>query len=397
MRAAEMMNSCGHKVDRESLRHALSDLVRIKALLTEAEARLMEERCGLYEERHEVSGPGWARAPTSNFAVDINRHRAAAELTDRQPIMGDSGRVGHGGSAMPPFIVNMLRMAIREPIGKPWGYPERVLNICESHAATIEKAYRGMNHIVGVPLPLPYLQLCKLLLLIFIAAFPWSIDFAHGIWSNVFVPTILAMTLLGFEIVADFMENPLGDDSADISVYEAIHEFEVDVEAVFNCSEADRSVIFQSWADLGGKLGLGGGCRLFTQSKACRSTSRFTDYFDWVPLPQHTVDYIAMQSTDISSLHRRLFCEGDRDTSGERSDSSDEEMTGAAGGLRDMYAIRQCVALKASLPHIQEAEGQRKALEQAGRRGEMSFRDAMETGRSAARSPTADMKRLALE
>merc|ERR1719259_305240 len=103
--------------------------------------------------------------------------------------------------------------------------------------------------------------------MVFMFAFPLSINLNHGLWGNVGVPTILSMTLLGFEIVADFMENPLGDDSADISIYELIHEFEVEVEVIFDCSEQDRPAVLRAWADLGTHCGLEQGSRLFTQEE----------------------------------------------------------------------------------------------------------------------------------
>eukprot|EP00428_Durinskia_dybowskii_P049617 CAMPEP_0170347284 /NCGR_PEP_ID=MMETSP0116_2-20130129/74905_1 /TAXON_ID=400756 /ORGANISM="Durinskia baltica, Strain CSIRO CS-38" /LENGTH=480 /DNA_ID=CAMNT_0010601113 /DNA_START=27 /DNA_END=1471 /DNA_ORIENTATION=- len=336
MRAVEMMNSCGQKINTQSLRHALSDLVRIKSLLTEFEAKRVEEQSGLYEVKHDH---------------DVGHTAAHRQLPQ-----------GRRAAA-----------AIEK-----WGYPERVLNVVEAHLSVFMKALRGMDGMGSVGLPLPYLQLCKWLLLIFIVVYPWNVNSEHGWWSNVMVPIILAMTLLGFEVVADDMENPLGDDSADISLYEMIHEFEVDVEAIFNCSEVEDESMRQSWDELGRQFQYTAGCDILAKLTTSGRRARFTDFFEWQPLPRHTVDYIAMQSTDTSSLKGDFSASAAPRRRSPRTGRSDSEPDSSFfEQSKDILGIQHCVALRATLPHIMEARSQGRFLEREPIARTLSFREVM--------------------
>jgi len=392
MRAADMMNA-GHKVDSDSLRHALTDLVRIKSLLTGVETDLLEYCCGLYEEGEEAAT---MTNTSSSFAVDMNRHRTQRDLAGLSLLLGGTGQAEHGGYAVPPFILTLLRMAIREPLDKRWGCPERVLSLCEDYIDDVIQAFRGMNRMVACPLPLPYLQLCKLLLCLFVLSLPWVVEPAHGAWSNIVAPSVLAMTFLGYETCSDIMENPLGDDSADISVYEAAHELEVDIQQIFDGTAFRRASILRSFGELGAQQGLRGGSSKFSPPEACKDTARFSDFFEWVRLPRHSVEYITMQSTDINALNWRLFCHGRAMPEDEHSESdvTDEENTLLRDAtLKDMYTVRYCVALRASLPHLEEAACQWKALERAGLPGEISLQEAMASGRTRACSPKGSARR----
>jgi len=378
MRAVEMMNSCGQKINTQSLRHALSDLVRIKSLLTEFEAKRVEEQSGLYEVKHDHdAGSCLPSSKKSCFSVDIYRKRSERDLADRKPILGENGSEFQCGGAIPLLIVNFLRVAVRLPLSQKWGYPERVLNVVEAHLSVFMKALRGMDGMGSVGLPLPYLQLCKWLLLIFIVVYPWNVNSEHGWWSNVMVPIILAMTLLGFEVVADDMENPLGDDSADISLYEMIHEFEVDVEAIFNCSEVEDESMRQSWDELGRQFQYTAGCDILAKLTTSGRRARFTDFFEWQPLPRHTVDYIAMQSTDTSSLNRRFFRQCSAPAPEPEDGSDSEPDSSFFEQSKDILGIQHCVALRATLPHIMEARSQGRFLEREPIARTLSFREVM--------------------
>lgn len=138
------------------------------------------------------------------------------------------------------------------------------------------------------------------------------------------------MSLLGFEVVADSMENPVGDDSSDVSLYELIHEFEVEMEDLFNLSEGRHDRILQSWQSLGEHLDLDKGAAHFqmpARHKASAASSSgaparsFSDFFEWQPLPTHTVDYIMMQSSDVGTVHAHA-CVGSPCRSRRRSPAS---------------------------------------------------------------------------
>jgi len=292
------------------------------------------------------------------------------------------------------LLMMLLRFVLNEPISKPWGYQERVMNLYEAHLAVVSSAYQGMNQMVMCQLPLPYVQLCKVLLLVFILSYPLSIDLNHGIWGNVVVPVILAVTLMGFENVADFLENPLGDDSADISVYECIHEFEVEVQSLFNASQVYRQSIVASWSELGHNLGVPLGCGLLSQPTHSTPRPGFNSFFEWSVLPADVISYVIDQTSDagrvnMRALMRALRCGRSRDHSERSSERSrdaneDEERETLMDSMEDSeieanhFAISRCIALRGTLPHLLDAKRQLRAVERVGEfGGPASFWDAV--------------------
>jgi len=406
MRVSEMMNR-GGSGEKQELRFALYDLLRIKALLTAAEARLVERHSGLFE----AQVGGWTGSKPV-FEVDVHKHVEAR--SDTRPVFTGGDGEHAGGCAVPPMIMQFLRSALMEPLCRPWGYPERVLNLYEMHCGTATQSFQEMNQMVLFSLPLPYVQLCKVLLVTFIVAYPLSIDLGHGVWGNIVVPTILAIAMLGFEKVADMMENPFGDDSADISVYETIHEFEVEAQALFDSSQPQRPALLQSSRDLEHSCGLPLGSEKLSQAEVCAAHSpAFADFFEWTPLPHHLVDYIVGQSTDVKSLNSVWHgwgcdwgrcCKRRRETrrqrhvkrnamveelvSDDNSDASEETTTIddvlPSFSSRDRFAIRRCVALRADLPHLRAAKAQTKALLSQNLRSLTTFSEVLAGATAAA-------------
>lgn len=118
--------------------------------------------------------------------------------------------------------------------------------------------------------------------------------------SHTWDPPLVEQSRQGFEIVADFMENPLGDDSSDISIYESIHEFEVEAQAIFNSSLIHRPGLSASEQELAEEFGLKTDC---LREWADDGPPDFNDFFEWSPLPSQLVNYIRHQSTDAAALN----------------------------------------------------------------------------------------------
>lgn len=349
MRLTEMMNA-GKFTSQEEVRPALADLIRIKGLLTDSEAQLVEKVCGIYEFANPLEFGSEGPPPST---IDFNRFRSEKDMQGKlQMFWHDSD--GQGGLAIPLLILQLMRGLLMHPLAeKSWGYPERYLNILEGHMGSAMTALEGLHNMVMIPSPLPYLQLCKLLLLLFILSYPLSIDLGNGIWSNIIIPTVLAMALLGFEIVADVLENPVGDDTADISLYELIHSFEVEVSHMFDLSEKHDYDVQKSWMELGDCFEMGDGAKLLHPCGRGKSRRCFTDFFEWRHLPNQTIEYILMQSSDVSSVHRYACIPVDEHGEDPRVGSDN----------KDVFIIRRHVALKSPDFHSERILRQSQTVE----------------------------------
>merc|ERR1719375_946227 len=87
------------------------------------------------------------------------------------------------------------------------------------------------------PTPLPYLQHCRMLFLIFSIAFPLSMETSKGFFFNIGLPLMIFWAIMGFEVLAASLENPLGNDEVDMNLFEKIHSLEVNAEQIFDATE----------------------------------------------------------------------------------------------------------------------------------------------------------------
>jgi len=223
------------------------------------------------------------------------------------------------GMAIPVLLVQLLRghvaKAARTAHGPNWGYPERLVNVLENHLSGVCASFEHLERLITLPFPLAYLQHSKILFLIFALVYPLCIDIEFGLWANVISPCIIFFALLGFELLADEMENPLGNGYTDLSVLEMIHALEIRASKAFALTETRQVALQEDARGLLKGLGLAVpplpeppdavGERL----ERCR---RFSQHFCWLPLPPHVVCEMARQETvlppDLSTPreHERL-------------------------------------------------------------------------------------------
>jgi len=124
-------------------------------------------------------------------------------------------------------------------INEPYGLKERflkdVLHLCNQAALL----YEGITTAIRTPIPFPYVHLCKVLLLIFLASMPFVIDPGLGFYAGVALPTCVAMGLLGIDAIATELENPFGDDPNDHDMVGAIAALEAECMALLElCGDA---------------------------------------------------------------------------------------------------------------------------------------------------------------
>ncbi|CAE8641703.1 unnamed protein product [Polarella glacialis] len=83
-----------------------------------------------------------------------------------------------------------------------------------------------INVIIATPLPLPYANLCKLLLTLWMFSFPFVEDFSVGLFGGITIPIVIMGSLLAIDLISTELENPFGDDTNDLDLIEQIHILE---------------------------------------------------------------------------------------------------------------------------------------------------------------------------
>jgi len=256
-RITEHILTCG-ELQEENLPMVLFDYSRIKGLMYPEEHEILDAACGLYVEEQDETAKKKNKGHWK-YHVNFRYHEI------RRPESGTDQDAGDGpillkqllhtrsnnyepqqqgtanlGCALPVLLTHMLRHNIMRPCGAKWGYPERVLNVLESHLQQALHTFEMLDRLITMPLVLGYLQHCKLLFLTFMLVYPLTIDSDVGFWANVISPCFIFFGLLGFEVLADEMENPLGDQDVDLNIMDMIHDLEVRAHEVFSVAYENR-------------------------------------------------------------------------------------------------------------------------------------------------------------
>eukprot|EP00928_Gymnodinium_smaydae_P046464 TRINITY_DN3095_c0_g3_i1.p1 TRINITY_DN3095_c0_g3~~TRINITY_DN3095_c0_g3_i1.p1 ORF type:complete len:588 (+),score=123.30 TRINITY_DN3095_c0_g3_i1:29-1792(+) len=381
------------EIDKEKLLCAMLTFKRIKGLLTGAEASVLDRVCGLSEIKPKQKPKHWgiSRDSKVSFAVDMNRLRMREEIDSegRLTIFGDDGNAC-SGVALTPVLIQLLRKQLRFGLRKEWGYPERMLNLYESCLSQAIEAFEDLDDVVTQPMPLPYLQLCRSFMIAFLCLYPCSIKLEQGIWGNVVVPTILAMALLGFDIVSAMLENPLSDDPCSLSVEEMLHELELSLHTLFDLSETDADAVNCSLDDLGSALGLpeaknasrhrgeqtpapkGG-----RSAPAPAKVYRFDDFFEWSQLPTPTLKRMYSKYGPMSSTRSWSCCCCPRRSDAQQSNKDPSPSDGedssrlrllhsefeASVAIKCAYLPRYFLALRVNDEHRTELAALEESLE----------------------------------
>merc|ERR1719223_1053957 len=120
----------------------------------------------------------------------------------------------------------MLHPSLLDPVDQHWGYSVRVYNMLYNEVNMVTSVIASLQTLITMPTPLPYFQHCKVMLMVFACAYPLSIDPAEGILDNIVMPFLIFWAISGFEVLAQITENPLGQGSTDLNLFEAIHHLE---------------------------------------------------------------------------------------------------------------------------------------------------------------------------
>lgn len=328
----------GTSFDDEDVPHVLFDYGRVHGLLLPEESRLVNSLCGLYLEADPVATGGASGRPVfgtsySQMRSDQWRYSLRARLhykrdrVDRGPAgswpldFEDAQRHEQAesiGVPMPLAIIGLLRHELLKPLSKvtgdtPWGYPERVLNLMEVYLKSVTNCLQDLDRLITVPLSLPYLQHCKIVFLFFVIVYPLIMDLSKGFWANVVVPNVIFFSLLGFETLADQLENPLGNDHIDVNVLQMMHSLDLSANAAFRVEEGARKKLRANaakaeryWAGRATKLDVqlsGEEAEEGPLGGDAARIGRFSTFFRWEPLPHLVQGYLAetfLSTSDVA-------------------------------------------------------------------------------------------------
>lgn len=341
----------GSMLDPDTVTYVLFDFIRIRGLLYPSEQPILAGACGLYSQRAtdgaECCGKGeqthnhWytnlLKIPLSvdywNGEGNLGFNSASCVLPPPRPVfletdLGPELSPDYVGVPLPLVLLQLLRFYIREPLLAPWGYAERMVNLAEIHISTVCMSFESLDRLITTPLPLAYLQHCKVLFLSFSALYPLTLQTSHGAWANIVAPFLIFIALFGIECLAEHFENPIGEDVADLNVVEMIHDFEVRSHEVFNlaCKHRQdlRSVTMRPlqglglcedelewhsserdevWKNYSSKLES-------TSSKGGCVPTDFFAYFSWVPMPPHVFWYSLEMDNRLDVFRLRSIRKG---------------------------------------------------------------------------------------
>jgi hypothetical protein len=252
------------------------------------------------------------------FKVEHNVHRPRETRFSRvrfDDAPANDGPASNVGVALPSFHLDLLRHVLWQSILNPkWGHPERVLNVYEANLSKIAGCYKDIELMISTPMPLPYIQHYRLLLLCLLMIHPLLVNPAEGVVANVVIPVILGMALVGFTLISEVFDNPFGMDDCDYSVCQMIHSLEVSLENMFNTSEHSYEDISEDWSALQTDLGLRHDMKKTTErtaeysrrsswgQPAAPSQCRFDHFFEWLPSPTWVLHMNIKRGSSLATI-----------------------------------------------------------------------------------------------
>lgn len=319
-RVTECNITDGRSLDPDEVTNVLFDYIRMKGLLYPQEHPVLSGACGLYNKRL-VSPPGCCTEARVQFQWHANLnhtpvpadqrgvpHRSSGSSPDdaesdprAQPVFQDAPQgmeqePDYLGVPLPLVMLQLLRGYVRQPLKEEWGYVERIVNLSEIHFASAAHAFEQLDRLITSPLPLAYVQHCKILFLVFSFLYPLVLPTSDGIWANIALPFSIFVSLYGFECLAEHFENPLGDDISDLNVIEMIHELEVRTHEVFEMAGRHRAKLREASIEPIRDVNL---CKSECSQYSTKSREAldlikpvekgelFFHHFAWVPMPPH--------------------------------------------------------------------------------------------------------------
>lgn len=337
----------GEPLDPDQVTYVLFDYIRMKGLLYPQEQSLLSGACGLYHQR--IHHRPWCFGEehveyqwyTNLLHVpqdaetwqDIPRFQSERPHADsskvptfepvfRDEVVGCEQEPDYMGVPMPLVLLQILRSYVQQPLCNKkshdvfWGYAERTVNLVELHISTVAHSFEALDRLITTPLPLAYLQHCKVLFLVWCLLYPVTLETSAGTWVNVCTPFIIFSSLWGCECLAEHFENPLGEDVSDLNVVEMIHDLEVRCHETFNLAGKHRAELREvstlPLATLGFcEENLMRHASLAERTRRCVAPAEegqdFFHHFSWIPMPPHIFMHCLTMDNSFSNFHLKLI------------------------------------------------------------------------------------------
>lgn len=132
----------------------------------------------------------------------------------------------------------------------PWGVRERFVPTLSGLITSMMHSFQMANQIMVTPVPLPYANLCRTLLFVFLLSMPFFIDYRLGWFVNTVIPSVMSLALLGIDAIGTELENPFGDDDNDLDIDELIHVVECEALELLALTGDERGCSCFVWRKL---------------------------------------------------------------------------------------------------------------------------------------------------
>lgn len=321
----------GGEIPEDCMVRIIFGYLRLKGLLYSKEQAYLDECFSIFEESIENAfglGKCCCTGPCScsccdfqddkHYYCEMNKYRSSEERRgphaffegnesdDNRSLSEENYETdGRAMNPLPLIVMQFLRDALNQAVSQPWGYPERTLNLIEFHIGKVLVCFGQLDCLIQVPPLVSYLQHCRVLLWFFALTYPMSVPVEEGLWANVTTPWLLFIALVGFEKLAERLENPVGDDDTDLNVLEFIHSLEVSASRVFELSELRKENMRKSFLRplSGASKGALPADPPYLKEMQSQQRADFSTYFAWMPMPLQTIEYILEKAGHITSVH----------------------------------------------------------------------------------------------
>lgn len=268
---------CFGHIEKDAKWNCDFDRYRLRLLLTDEEYGIVDGLLGLKDPAR-VTAENALEHFTKQFK--FGQSKGAQEAPPEWP---EEFVVQHGCAArMPVAVIYLLRETLfrnmNDPLNsKPWGIKERFLSGLESLLLQLQHSFEMTHQIITTPVPLPYANLCKMLLFLFLISIPFYVDYELGWFANTVIPALISLALLGIDAIATELENPFGDDDNDLELLENINVLEREAIEMMRLAGDLEACSFFCWRELPD----------FAKACSCRAVRKMLCVRDLLEPPRH--------------------------------------------------------------------------------------------------------------
>jgi hypothetical protein len=150
---------------------------------------------------------------------------------------GDGGGSWKNQCEIVIVLATMLSMTFKHHLNKPYGFVERAMNLLDEKISRSLELYQEIESNIAIPFPICFAQVNKLLLVMFLLAFPFVIDAEIGLALNISIPMVGAFIFCSIEFIAVEIEVCFGLDVQDVNILRFVRVLECECMTMLNLAE----------------------------------------------------------------------------------------------------------------------------------------------------------------